>query len=452
MARNKADLKLQVGTTYGEILRITLPIAASILVPQINFITNNIFLGQLGQQSLAIAGITGVYYLIFAVIGFGLNSGLQALLSRRAGENRKDEIGSLFTHAIRISLVFALLGIGVTFFMAPAILQLSLSNTNHAAMAVDFMRIRIWGLPFLYLYQMRNALLVSTNLSRYLIAGTLAETCSNIFLDYCLIFGHFGFAKMGFNGAALASVIAEFIGFVTVFGVIHYKGIAKQLDLYNSWKFSRDKILLILNQSAPLILQFSMSIMSWEFFYILIEHHGERDLAVSNTMRNIFGLFGCVTWAFASATTSMVSNVIGQGMQQKVFDLIKKIIRLSLMFSLLVGIILNISPGFLLSIYGQDEVFIEAAIPVVRIISVALLMQSASTVWLNAVVGTGNSKMNLITESIAIVLYVSYVYFTLEYLNLSIEWGWLSEWLYWISLFIPSYWYMRSGKWKSKLI
>jgi hypothetical protein len=48
---------------------------------------------------LAIAGITGVYYLVFGVMGFGLSSGLQALMSRRAGENRSEEIGLLFFQA-----------------------------------------------------------------------------------------------------------------------------------------------------------------------------------------------------------------------------------------------------------------------------------------------------------------------------------------------------------------
>ncbi|MDE3143371.1 MAG: hypothetical protein KGL19_04405, partial [Bacteroidota bacterium] len=74
---------LRVNISNKQILKIALPISAAIIVPQINFITNNIFLGGLGQRSLAVAGITGVYYLIFAVVGIGLNNGLQALIARR---------------------------------------------------------------------------------------------------------------------------------------------------------------------------------------------------------------------------------------------------------------------------------------------------------------------------------------------------------------------------------
>src|SRR5476649_1618331 len=113
------DLNLQVNISNKQVLSIALPITASIIVPQINFIINNIFLGGLSQRALALAGITGVYYLIFAVMGQGLNNGLQALISRRAGENRIDAIGNLFSQGVRISLVLAAIGILVTWFIAP---------------------------------------------------------------------------------------------------------------------------------------------------------------------------------------------------------------------------------------------------------------------------------------------------------------------------------------------
>ena len=79
-----ATNSLQVEISYRQIIKLALPISFAMLVPQFNFITTNIFLGHYSQQALAVAGITGVYYLIFAMIGFGLNNGLQALISRRA--------------------------------------------------------------------------------------------------------------------------------------------------------------------------------------------------------------------------------------------------------------------------------------------------------------------------------------------------------------------------------
>src|SRR5881392_1883704 len=131
---NQQDLRLNISNK--QILRLALPISFALLVPQINFITNNIFLSRLGVKELGAAGITGVYYLIFAGIGFGLNNGLQALISRRAGENRPQEIGKIFSQGIYIAMVIALIGISLTWFVAPAILKQVIHSHDTAAKTI----------------------------------------------------------------------------------------------------------------------------------------------------------------------------------------------------------------------------------------------------------------------------------------------------------------------------
>ncbi len=454
MSAPASNMDLRVEITNRQILKLAIPISAAMLVPQINFITNNIFLGQLGEAELGAAGIAGVYYLIFAAIGFGLNNGLQALMARRAGQNRPEEIGKLFTQGVLIAMIIAIIGILLTYFVAPAVYQQTLKDEVTQNRVIDFLKIRIWGLPFLYIYQMRNALLVGTNQSKYLIAGTLAETGANVFFDIGFIFGKFGLPELGFNGAAVASIIAEATGMFVVFLVIHWKGISKRFALFKRFRIDKPNTRLILVQSSPLIFQHAISLISWEFFFVLIERnqHSNYDLAISNAMRNIFGLFGVCTWAFAATSNTMVSNIIGQGMKERVIELIQKIVRLSTGIAIGVCIVLNLFPNLFLSIYGQGDDFIKAAIPVLRIVSAALILMSFSVVWLNAVTGTGNTKINLAIEFITIVLYSIYVFVVLEKLKLSINWGWASEWLYWLSMFSMSFLYIRSGRWKGKVI
>jgi multidrug resistance protein, MATE family len=452
MATETANTDLRVGISNRQIFKIALPISLAILVPQLNFITNNIFLGHYSQHALAVASITGVYYLIFAMIGFGLNNGLQTLISRRAGENRPEEIGKIFGQGVFISLIIAAIGILLTWFVAPAILKQVIHSGETATDAIRFLKIRIWGLLFLYIYQMRNALLVGTNNSRYLVSGTLAETVANILFDYLFIFGHFGFPKMGLNGAAVASIIAEFTGMFVIFVVIHYKGITKRFALFNHLRWDKTNTKLILSISLPLVFQLAISLISWEFFYILIEHHGQTALAVSNIMRNIFGLIGCVTWALAATTSSMVSNIIGQGKKDQVRELIWRIVKISTGLALILAILINLFPAVLLSAYGQDEAFITAALPVVRVVTAAMVLMAFSVIWVNAVTGTGNSRITFLIELITIILYCIYVWLVLEKYSLSITIGWMSEWLYWLSMFFFAWLYMRSGKWKNKVI
>jgi putative MATE family efflux protein len=446
----KANTDYRVSVSNRQILKIALPIAAATLVPQLNFIINNVFLGHLVEEQLAVAGITGVYYLIFAVIGLGLNNGMQTIIARRAGKKKIEAIGNLFAQGVRISFALAILGILLTWIVVPFILKHTLHNALDVEIAVKFLRIRIFGIVFLFLYQLSNAVLVGTNQSKYLIIGTAAESIANVFFDYTLIFGKFGLPQLGFNGAAYSSIIAEFTGLMAIYFVISTKGIDKQLHLFQSWKYDKSNTLLIIRISAPLIAQFCLSIVRWDFFYILIEHHGSMDLAISNIMRNIFGFFGCFTWAFAPATNTMVSNIIGQQMHDKVIPLIKKIMLLSLLFAGCVFLLINIFPVVFLSYYGQGQTFIQHGIPVLRVVSTALLLMSVSTIWLNAVTGTGSTQVNWVIEFVAILMYFIYSYFTLEQWHLPITIGWGSEWVYWITLFIPSFWYINSGKWRKK--
>jgi MATE family multidrug resistance protein len=451
MATIVQDTGLQVGISNRQILKIAMPISLAIFVPQLNFIINNIFLGHYNQQALAVASITGVYYLVFAMIGFGLNNGLQTLIARRAGENRPEEIGKIFSQGILISFGIAAIGIAITWWLAPVILREVISAEN-ANQAISFLRIRILGLPFLYIYQMRNALLVGTNQSRFLVTGTLAEAVSNVIFDYLFIFGNAGFPELGFNGAAVASIISEFFGMFVIFAVIHYKGISKRFSLFGHFRWNNAIAKQIMTISLPLIFQLAISLISWEFFYILIEHHGQTALAASNIMRNIFGFMGCVTWAFAATTSAMVSNIIGQGKKEQVIPLINRIMKLSVSASLVVCLLINLFPEPILSIYGQDEAFMQAAIPVARVVTLAMIIMAFGSTWLNAVTGTGNSRVTFLIELIVIILYCIYVYVVLEKLSLSITIGWMSEWLYWGSIFIFSFLYMRTGKWKKKII
>lgn len=452
MSQATATPSLQVNISSKQILTISIPIAMAILVPQFNFIINNIFLGALSKQALAIGGITGVYYLIFGVMGQGLNNGLQALISRRAGENRVDEIGILFSQGVIISIFLSVIGIGFTYFIAPTLFHALLHDTARANTIIEFLKIRIWGIPFLFIYQMRNALLVGTNQSKFLIIGTATEAAVNIFFDYSLIFGHFGFSAMGLNGAAYASIIAEIMGLLVIYLVIHYQKIGARFDLFKKFELKLEYVKLILVQSSPLMMQYMISIISWEFFYILIEHRGEQSLAVSNAMRNIFGFFGCFTWAFAATTTTMVSNIIGQNLQDKVIELIYKIMRWSFGIAVVVAIIINVFAAEFLSIYGQGAGFLTEGIPVLRIVSIALLLMSVSTIWLSAVTGTGQSKVTLLIEFAAIVIYIIYNYLVLEYYQLPITYGWFSEVIYWLSLLTPSFFYIRTMRWKDKKI
>ncbi len=158
---------------------------------------------------------------------------------------------------------------------------------------------------------------------------------------------------------------------------------------------------------------------------------------------------GVFVWSFASTTNTMVSNLIGQGLQQKVIPAIKKIMTLSFSVALVMVIILNIFPATFLSVYAQSPEFVSEAVPVIRVISIAMLFMSISTIWLNAVTGTGKTTMNLLIEVAAIIAYLIYVYLVMIKWKLSLAIAWTNEFVYWTVIFAIAFWFIKSGRWKT---
>jgi MATE family multidrug resistance protein len=432
-AATHTDLKVQV--TNKQVLSIALPITFAILIPQLTLLTNSIFLGRLSNEALGNAGITGVFYLIFAVAGMGLNSALQTVFSKYAGSGDTNAFKTILNQGVRISLQIAAICILFTWLVAPFILK-AVADPKAYPVEMDFLKIRILGLPFLFLFQMGNAFLVASLNSRYLMIGFIFEAFVNILFDYLLIFGNAGFPEMGFNGAAVASLIAEFTGMIVIGLVLIITGLRRKYHLLQHLKYDKVISKEILRISLPLVFQYLIS--------------GTVAKAISNTMRNVFGLVGVFVWAFASTSNTMVGNLMGQKREDKVLPAIKKITFFSVSFCIIMCALLNIFPAAFFRLFGQGDEFVKEAIPVVRVVSLGLIFMSIANIWLNGVTGTGKTKVNLGIEIIAISLYLGYTWYFMKLHYISLAMAWSNEFIYWTSIFIMSSLYLQSGKWKTK--
>ncbi len=444
--------QLGVASTNRQIIKLAAPISLALLIPQMSFFTNTVFLGRLGMRELGVNGITGVFYLILSMIGYGLSSGVQIQMARRAGENDPKGLAQILTNGAMLSVLFSLGLMMVTLWFVPILFGYSLNDNNNFALSVNFVYIRVWGLPFLMMTQLLNAFFISIGRSRILIYGSLVATGVNILFDYLLIFGKFGFPAMGFSGAAVASVITEIFYCATMIGLFFGHKLYRQYPVFNFRNFDIYLSQRTLSVASPLIVQFLFSIGGWLVFFVFIEHLGGQSLAASQVLRNIFGIVGVGTWALATTCNTMVSNLIGQGRRREVTGIIWKICKLSLLYAVVVCVALLLFSQEFLSIYSSDMSLIAFALPSLRVIVLATLIMSLSTVVFNGVVGTGNTLVNLTIEISCVGIYLVYCYFVIRLWHSPLYMCWGSEFIYWTTLLVASGLYLRSGRWKGKEI
>ncbi|MGB4958648.1 MAG: MATE family efflux transporter, partial [Saprospiraceae bacterium] len=440
---------LKVDTSVKSIILLTLPISLSKLIPELNYLFNAAFLGHLGNKELALAGVTGVYYLVFSAIGYGLNNALLSIMSRRAGEDNRNEIFTTLWHGLLLGLGMAVVFTFATWILINPLMVWVGIDPQSAKIASDFLDIRILGLFFLYSMQMQSAFLISVQQTKYLIFIAVVQSLANLLLDYGMIFGHFGFSELGFNGAAYASVISEMVGLLIVMVIIYFLRIETRFQIKPVFTYSYRTIKLVFKQGFPLMSQLAISTGSWWVFFILVSRNYTVDeQAISQTMRNLFGLGGVFSWAFGASANTIISNIIGQGRQEEMYAIIRKMVLISVSGMTVLMILLNIFPSGFINLFGQKSEFLESGIGTIRVVSVAMILVCIGVVWLNAVIATGRTKIVFWIEFWGITGYLAYVWIVIEVLHLSLATAWMSEWIYWTLLLVPSYLYLKFGNWR----
>lgn len=443
---------MQYKVSNRQILKLAVPISLSLLIPQVSFMANAVFLGRFGQLELVVNGLTSIFYLLLTYIGFGLSNGILVLLSRRAGEQDVKGLCRTFANGILLAFALSVCLILLTCWLAPLLFANTMHERDIFAKTIDYLFLRIWGLPFLLLTQLVNVFFIAIGKSRFLIYGALAANLVNVFLDYALIFGKLGFPGMGLKGAAVASIIAEVVFCMVMCILFFNRRIYSKYPVFRYLKLDLKITLQTLKVAAPLILQYLFGIGGWQLFYIYVEHLGVTQLASSHILRSVLGIVSIGTWALASTCNTMVSNLMGQGNAHLVTRLVRKIMLMSFLYTIGISFFLFFFPATFLGAYTNSAAIISMGTLSLKVLAVSSLVMSLATISFNAVVGSGNTFVNLCMEIFCVTAYIVYITVVIEKWRAPLHYAWASEFIYWGCLLLASGIYLISGRWKSKVV
>lgn len=442
-------MKTAVSVSNKEIWQITYPIIFGNLAQTIIVLVNTIFLGHLGNAELGAAMMAGMYYLVFTTITQGFAVGVQIMVARRFGEGNLTKIGPVFERGLGFTLLLGtfLLSLMV-FFTKPFFAHIIQSPAIHDS-ALHFMDFRQWGIVFVSVNYLFRSLYIGLSNTKIITITTLTMAIVNVFFDYSLIFGNFGFPAMGVAGAGLSSVLAEItatvVFLVHTFARMPYKQ-------YALFKFQRGEPRLlgsVLRVSIPTMFQRLVSFGSWFLFFAMIEHLGEESMAVSGIVRSVYLLCTISVFAYSAAANTLTSRMIGAGKADEVPAMLLKIVRLSLITLLPILLIFAVFPKQIASIYTDNLSLAAQSVPALYTIYVGAIILSVAMVYFEFVSGTGKTLVALVLETAVLVFYILYIYMATERFQLPIRWVWCAEWVYSTLILIASLLFMRFYPWKN---
>jgi putative MATE family efflux protein len=406
------------------------------------------FMGRVGETELAAIGIAALIFILLTMVPYGFSVGFQIVIARRAAEKDYTSIGKIFNS----NLIF-MSGVGVIlflflYFLTPVVLSPFFKSQEIFDAGMAYLRYRSLEIFLACFAFTLIAFYTSIGDNRIIGISALVMLVVNLFFNYSLVFGKNGFPAMGIEGAGLASLISSSTACLLNLGYLIFSKYRKQFELFHFKKFEWATVQNGLTLSGPIVLQHFLSTGTWAIFFFLIENRGIVELAASNVAKEVYMILGVTTWGFANATNSLVSNIIGQGREDEIFTLLKKIIFISIIFSLFLCLAIVVFPTHFIGIFTTDSIITQAAVGPVRITGICLVMMAVSSVVFRAVTGTGATQYSLLMEFITLLVYMVYVAVLIPCLHVNLTIAWTSEFLYWLTLAWLCWRYLKSGKWR----
>ncbi len=439
-------------TDRRQIIRIAAPVLISLFAQNIVGITDTAFVSRLGEVALGGVTMASMAYFCIFTLGFGLGMGTQIIVARHYGARSLQSIGSVLWHSLLMLLFSAVLAIVLGLLWGGPFFSSVLSSSQVAEAATVYWDWRIWGLLFSFVGIVSRSFFVGIARTKVLTYNAFVMAVVNIVLDYGLIFGKMGMPRMGIEGAAVASVLSEVVSlaFYLLYALrrIDFStyGICRSLCGVLDWRLMKRTLGL----SVYIMLQSLLSLSSWTLFFFMIEHLGERPLAVASIIRSIYIFLYISISAYSTAVNTMVSAKIGAGESASVAAYLREVVKLSFLTMLVLCLITMAIPSVVLRIFTDDPSLIEAAKPALYVICVALCVCATGNMYFSAVSATGATKIALYIEAATVVLYVLYSAMMTYVFKAPVHICYTVEVVYYILIALLSYAYIRSGKWREK--
>lgn len=440
---------MSLSTSYKQILNISIPIMLGSAAQNIIVLCDNVFLYHQSKTDFAAVGIVGVFYLIIASIGYGFSRGGQVMIARRHGERNYKGLGSAFNSLFLLEIVLALILFLVLQFCSRWIFTQFIADPIILEKCMEYIIPRSYGVFFSYAGVALIALYTGVARTKFIIYDTIILAGVNIILNYIFIFGKFGMPAMGITGAAWASTCSEIIAFIVFVIYMYYDIYNRKYQLFNKANLFIKEINLVQKISLPLVLQSILGLGSWFIFFTLIENMGQRELEISNLIRNVYLILSIPCWGFSAGINTIVSNFIGNRKRQAVLPMIFKTIKINTLVTAVISIpVLALPEYFLYPLFGGDDMaLIYESKPYMMVLLGVLITFAIGAILMNGLIGTGHTRTALWIQALFTVIYIAYANYVIKIANLGLGWAWGTEIVYWAGIGLVVLWYLRTNKW-----
>ena len=341
---------------YKMVLTIAIPVILQNLISIGLNMADTIMIGKLGVDELAAVGTANRLYFVFSSLCFGIYSGASVYVSQYWGVKDIKNIRRTLGIDIILGGGMALLFTAIAIFAAPQVLGLFSSEPRVIELGTEYLHIVAISYFFT---SMSFAINFNCRAIHMLKVPTAINTLAlviNLVFNYLLIFGKFGFSKLGVKGAALATLLARLVEFILMYLCVYLqKGHPLAAKIRELFSFDRELFTRVLKTSLPVIVSEGGWSLGNSVYYIAYGMLGASALAVVQVASTVNDLFQILFFGIGNASAVMIGNELGRRNEDKAYSYAVVFLKMTFAINLVMSVALFLSRGMVINIYDFDQ-------------------------------------------------------------------------------------------------
>ncbi len=283
-------------------------------------LVDNLMVGSQGTEAIVAVSVSGQLMFVFWLALFGALSGPGIFGAQYYGKGNIKGVQDVFRLKLWESLIVGLIGALIFLLFDNFFIGLYMQGQSEdidvtltVKLAKEYLRIMLVSIPFIAITQVYATSLRETDESfKPMIAGIISVAADVVF-NYLLIYGNFGFPKLGVAGAAWATVIARIVEFVVL---IIWAHIAREKHfflkgIYRTLRIKNISVMPIVKKGIPIMLNEFLWAGSIAFMTQCYSVRGLDVLAGLNISNALCNLLNVAFIAMGNAVGIVIGQILG---------------------------------------------------------------------------------------------------------------------------------------------
>lgn len=358
---------MNLKTHVKETLKLSIPLVIGQLGQMMMGVVDSLMVGQLGSGPLAAVAVGNALFMIIQVFGVGVALAIAPMAAKKLSSNRPVECGVVLRQGLVLNFFVGLVLMTAAYFGADLIAFLN-QDPEVEVLGIEYSRILAFSvMPFMIFFSYKN---FTEGVNQMMPAMIIAITANvvNVFANYTLIFGNFGFEALGVAGAGWATFYSRLFMMIVLVLVVRFKSSFKIYDpTFHYRKLDMNMMKNLLKVGSGSGFQYLFEVGAFATAAFIIGVIGKIPQAAHQIAINLVSITYMMALGVSMAVSIRIGQFVGANDKENIYNAGKSSI-------LIIMVIMGVNGIVLILFNEQLPYFYINELPVIEIASGLLII------------------------------------------------------------------------------